>query len=88
MRASHAKRRAFRVKTIKETTCLFRDLSRSRVPLSLIKNAHIEEYKIVLDVDLFSQDQPTQYLLFYADEETARDDYRRILRLFKKMNGK
>lgn len=76
------------MKTIKETTCLFRDLSRSRVPLSLIKNAHIEEYKIILNVELFSQDQPTQYLLFYADEETARDDYRRILRLFKKMNGK
>lgn len=76
------------MKTEKQTICLFRDISKSRVPFSLIKNAHLEEYKLILDIEVFSQDQMTQHILFYHEDETALDDYYRILRLFKKMNGK
>lgn len=77
------------MKIVSEKLCYFRDISKTRVPISMLKNAQLDDFKITLEVYFFSSDiLQQQYVLFYADEENARDDYAKILRLFKKLKGK
>lgn len=76
------------MKIISEKLCHFRDLSRTRIPISMLKNAQHDDFKIILSIEFFTSDMPQQYTIFYAEEETARDDFAKILRLFKKLKGK
>lgn len=77
------------MKIVKEPICYFRDISRTRIPVSMLKNAQHDDFKITLTVEYFSQDLTNpEYVLFYSEPEVAIDDYRKILRLFKKLNGK
>ena len=76
------------MKTEKQTICLFRDISKSRIPFALIKSVTHDDFKIIFSVETFSADSTQQYILFYYDDEVARDDFSRFLRFCKKMNGK
>lgn len=76
------------MKTEKLTTAFFRDLSRSRIPLTMIKNQQHDGYKIILTVEIFSDDMiRADFVLFYGDDEIAQEDFRKLLRAQRKMNG-
>ena len=76
------------MKLVKEPLAYFRDISKTRVPVSMLKNAQHDEFKITLTVEYFTHElRNPDYVLFYSDPETALDDYRKILRLFKKLKG-
>ena len=66
----------------------FRDISRTRIPCSMVRSVELDEYKVILQIDHFTADISNKYILFYGDDDTAKEDYTRLLKHFKKLGGK
>lgn len=76
------------MKTVKQTVALFRDEQRHNIPLWMIEDAMmLSETTLRLVLKSFSGVCSSVICLGYHDEEVCEDDYRKLLRAKKRMNG-
>ena len=54
----------------------------------MVRSVELDEYKVILQIDHFTADISNKYILFYGDDDTAKEDYTRLLKHFKKLGGK